>query len=158
MRDTVTLRPIGRDDEPFLFHLFTSVHGPTLAMAELPEQQVTDLLRMQFTAQHSQYQSQYPSADFDIVVVNCAPAGRLYALRGPDDFVLIDISLLPEYRNSGIGTDLVSDLINQAKHEKRPLNAHVRKDNPAWRLWQKLGFEAVRDDGVFLEIRIPNES
>jgi ribosomal protein S18 acetylase RimI-like enzyme len=157
MRDTVTLRPIGREDEPFLFNVFTSVHGPTLAMADLPEEQVKGLLRMQFTAQHSQYQSQYPSADFDIVLVEGAAAGCLYALRGPEDFVLIDISLLPDYRNSGIGTSLVADLINQAKHEKRPLTAHVRKDNPAWRLWQKLGFEAVGDDGVFLQIRVPFE-
>jgi ribosomal protein S18 acetylase RimI-like enzyme len=76
-------------------------------------------------------------------------------LRGPDDFVLIDITLLPEHRNSGIGAGLVRELIVQANAAHEPLRAHVLKQNPAWRLWQRLGFHLISDDGVYLAIEVP---
>ena len=72
----------------------------------------------------------------------------------PVEFVLIDIALLPEQRNAGIGAQLVAPLIQQALAAGRPLEAHVHRDNPACRLWRRLGFEIVADDGVYLQIRV----
>lgn len=112
---------------------------------------------MQFNAQQSQYCTQYPDADFDVVMRDGEPVGYMYALRGPDAYVLIDISLLPEQRNKGVGAKLVSALIKEAQSSNEPLEAHVLRDNPAWRLWQRLGFEQVSDDGVYLHIRVPVE-
>ena len=85
------------------------------------------------------------------------PVGNFYTLRGPDEFVLIDITLLPEHRNAGIGAGLVQELIAQANAENEPLFAHVLKDNPAWRLWQRVGFRLVNDDGMYLRIEVPLE-
>lgn len=155
MQEPVTLRPVCAADEAFLFRVFRSVHKQTFAVLELSDEQKTELLRMQFTAQQEQYRIQYPRADFDLVLCDGVPVGSMYALRGPDEFVLIDIALLPEHRNSGIGKELVTTLIRQAKNEKKAVTAHVRCDNPAWRLWQRLGFEAVGDDGVYLQICVP---
>jgi len=155
MRESITLRPICEGDEGFLFGLFKSVHEQTFAATELNEEQITDLLRMQFEAQQQQFRDRYARADFDLVLRDGAPVGCMYALRGPDAFVLIDIALLPEYRNAGIGRGLVNKLIGHAKDKKKALTAHVRKENPAWQLWQRLGFEVVSDDGVYLQIQVP---
>jgi ribosomal protein S18 acetylase RimI-like enzyme len=155
MQESITLRPICEGDEEFLFGLFRSVHGQTFAMTNLGEEQLTGILRMQFDAQQQQYRNRYAGADVDLVLRDGVPAGCMYAMRGPEEFVLIDIALLPEHRNAGIGTALVTDLINHARNYKKPLTAHVRKDNPAWRLWQKLGFEKVGGDDVYLQIMVP---
>ena len=155
MHKSITLRPVNADDEGFLFGLYRSVHEQTFASLNVPEEQKTSLLRMQFNAQRQQYRSQYPGADFDLVLCDGVSAGCMSALRGPDEFVLIDIALLPEYRNGGIGKELVAKLIRHAQDEKKTLTAHVRSDNPAWRLWQRLGFEAVSDDDVYLRIQVP---
>jgi ribosomal protein S18 acetylase RimI-like enzyme len=155
MQESLTLRPIGADDEKFLFGLFRAVHEPVFESLNLSDDQKIALLRMQFSAQQQQYRHQYPAADFDIVLRDDLATGSIYALRGPDEFVLIDIALLPEFRNAGVGSKLVTTLIRQAKEKRKSVSAHVRKDNPAWRLWQRLGFQAEHDDGIYLRIRVP---
>jgi GNAT superfamily N-acetyltransferase len=143
------------DDEAFLFSLFCSVREETFAALDVRAEQREQLLQIQFDAQGHQYRSQYPNADFDLVLCDGNPIGSLYALRGPDEFVLIDIALLPEHRNCGIGAKLVETLIRQANDFNKPLEAHVLRDNPAWHLWQRLGFEEVSDNGIYMRIRAP---
>ena len=155
MRDSVTLRPVSSDDEAFLFDLFRNAHEQTFASLELAEEEKTKLLRLQFEAQQGQYLSQYPDAHFDIVLNGSTAIGKIYAMRGPDEFVLIDIVLVAEQRNAGIGAKLVEKLVREAIAAKKPLQAHVLKSNPAWHLWRRLGFEVVDDDGVYLRIHVP---
>jgi len=139
----LSLRPVVSDDSEFLFQVFRLSHG-----AGLDEQ----LVRLQLQARNDQYSSQYPGADHDVIVSGDESIGYLYALRGPDAFALIDIALLPEYQGTGIGTQLVSELIELARAVNKPLCAHVLKHSPAWRLWQRLGFRQVSDDGIYLGI------
>lgn len=154
MRDSVTLRPVCSDDEAFVFDLFRSAHKQTFASLDMPEEEENELLRMQFIAQQSQYRGQYPDAHFDLVLKDEVAIGTMYAMRGPEKFVLIDIMLLAEHRNAGIGARLVKKLIREANAAKKALQAHVLKTNPACRLWRRLGFEIVADDGVYLQIRV----
>jgi ribosomal protein S18 acetylase RimI-like enzyme len=153
MRESVTLRPVCSNDEAFVLDLFRSAHKHTFASLDMPEEE-NELLRMQFKAQQSQYRSQYPDARFDLVLKDEVAIGTLYAMRGPEKFVLIDIMLLAEHRNAGIGAKLVKKLIREANAAKKALQAHVLKTNPACRLWRRLGFEIVADDGVYLQIRV----
>ena len=155
MIESITLRPIRADDDIFLFGLFSNAHEQDFALLDLPEEQKTAMLRMQFDAQQLQYHERYPRGNFDLVLKAEKTVGIIYTQRGPEEFVLIDIVLLPEFRNEGIGRALVAELIRQAQDEQKALTAHVRKNNSAWRLWQRLGFEAVGDDGVYLQIRVP---
>jgi ribosomal protein S18 acetylase RimI-like enzyme len=155
MHEQITLRPICDSDQAFLYRLFCSTRAQSLETSRVPAAQAQLLLRTQFAGQLKQYREHYPAADFDIVLNEGATVGSLYALRGPDTFVLIDIALLPEYRGSGIGTHLVKALIAEAGALKKPLHAHVLKTNRAWRLWERLGFEVINDDGVHFQIRVP---
>jgi len=150
----VAVRAISASDAPFLFRLFCSAREDQFASLDLPGDQKEQLMRTQFDAQQYQYKNQYPDADFELVVNDGDSIGNFYALRGPEEFVLIDITLLPEYRNSGIGARLVRELIADAHTAKKSLHAHVLKQNPAWRLWQRLGFREVGDDGVYLAIEV----
>jgi len=154
-KHTITLRSVGADDEPFLFDLFCGEQALQFAALDLPAEQKEQLLRLQFLARDRQYRAQYPAADFNLVLHNAIPVGNFYAQRDPDEFVLIDITLLPEQRNLGIGTALVGDLIDAAMAVGKPLYAHVTRDNPAWQLWQRLGFCEVHDDGVYRRIEVP---
>jgi len=155
VQELISLRRVCDDDETFLFGLFCMTQSKVLEPLQLPVGQMEQLLRMQFAGQRMQYHDQYSTADFDVVLRGGVPIGSLYALRGPQEYVLIDIALLPECRGSGIGTQLVNALISEANAAKKKLEAHVLKSNRAWRLWQRLGFELVDDDGVYLHIRVP---
>ena len=149
------MRPTGATDKAFLFRVFCSAQEGKFGSLSLPAVEKEQLLRMEFTAQLGQYHDQYPDADFNLLIVDDIPVGNFYAQYGPEEFVLIDITLLPEQRNSGVGTQLVRDLIAKANAARKPLHAHVLKANPAWRLWQRLGFRWVEDDGVYLRIEVP---
>jgi ribosomal protein S18 acetylase RimI-like enzyme len=154
MRD-LSLRPAAPQDEALLFQLFCESREEMIAALPLAPEQKLELLRLQFDNRQAQYREQYPDGDFDVVMEDGEVIGNLYALRDSAAYVLIDIALAAEFRNRGIGAQLVSALINEAQGEGAALRAHVEKDNSAWRLWQRLGFRAVGDDGVYLQIEVP---
>jgi ribosomal protein S18 acetylase RimI-like enzyme len=146
---TLTLRSIHPEDQPFLYEVYASTRTEELAPLGWNSEQQAAFLTQQFNAQHQYYQASYASADFQIILVNGQPAGRLYVERGADELRLIDIALLPEYRNAGIGTGLIKNLLAEAQQAGKPVRIHVEKFNPALRLYKRLGFSIIDDRGVY---------
>lgn len=62
-----------------------------------------------------------------------------------DDIPEISISILPEYRNQGIGTQLLKNIMTI--YENTTLSLSVDKKNPAIRLYQRVGFIIHSDKG-----------
>ena len=106
-------------------------------------------VRMQFQAQHAWYQEHYGDAQFDLVLMNGVPAGRLYVHRRATEIRLVDISLMPELRDGGIGSALLRELMAEAEAAGKPLTIHVEKYNPAMRLYLRLGFKPIEDRGPY---------
>jgi ribosomal protein S18 acetylase RimI-like enzyme len=74
------------------------------------------------------------------------------------DITLVDIAVLPEYRNRGIGTTLIQSLLKEATCAQKSVALHVLRWSSAARLYERLGFTMVSDDGVYLEMkRSPGE-
>ena len=119
--------------------------------------QKTAFVQMQFAAQHAYYQEHYAGADFDVILVDSQPAGRLYVNRTDDELRIVDIALLPQWCNRGIGSALVTALQAEAAAAGKPLRIHVERFNPALRLYERLGFRQIEDRGVylFMEWRAP---
>lgn len=143
------------DDRDFLFDVFCSALMPEDALLTLPESKRQPLLRAQFEAREMQYRKTYVLADFDVLTVDGKPVGNLYLDRGDEEFVLINISILPDYRNQGIGTAVVGRILEDAGRLVLPVRARVPHRCPALNLLQRLGFEQVGDDGVHYEIAVP---
>lgn len=59
------------------------------------------------------------------------------------------ISLLPEYRDQGIGTKLLSNLLSLL-YEKgfHQVSLSVQKENPAFRLYKRAGFQILEEKGT----------
>lgn len=106
-------------------------------------------IRQQFNAQHAWYQEHYQGATFDVILVDGAPAGRLYVHRRPKEIRLVDIALLPEFRKGGLGTSILRDLLAEGEAAGKPVTIHVEVYNPAMRLYERLGFRPVEDRGVY---------
>ena len=77
------------------------------------------------------------------------PIGRLYIDRSEDEIRLIDIALLPEHRGKGIGGSLMRQTLDEARLAGKPVRIHVEHNNPARRLYDRLGFRPVEDQGVY---------
>ena len=110
---------------------------------------------MQFDAQDRHYRQHYPRATFDVIVVDGQPCGRLYVNRSAEEIRIIDISLLPAFRGKGIGTLLLTGLLDEATAAGSTVSIHVERFNPAMRLYIRLGFSVVGDEGVYLLMERP---
>ena len=81
--------------------------------------------------------------------------GRLYVHRGGKAWLVLDVALLPQYRGEGIGTQLLRQVVTAANLAGKPVQIHVERMNPARRLYQRLGFEQVDDQGIYLLLERP---
>ncbi len=146
----VGLRPVVDDDRPFLVELYGSTREPELAHVPWDDATKRAFVEHQFAAQDAHYRQHYAGATLDVVEVGGEPAGRLYVHRGPSDIRIMDVALAPPFRGRGIGTRLLSELIAEAAESGRKLSIHVERDNPARRLYERLGFEPAGEHGVYL--------
>jgi ribosomal protein S18 acetylase RimI-like enzyme len=146
----VSLRPITPADEEFLARVYASSRAEELAITDWSEAQKADFCRRQFDAQSAYYAANYPEALFQIIERDCWPIGRLYVARREKEIRIVDITLLPEARGSGIGTKLLCELQEEARAAGKSLTIHVERFNRALALYQRLGFKQVEDKGVYL--------
>ena len=146
----ITLRPVRPADESFLYEVYASTRLHDLAPLGWSAAQQKAFLTMQFTAQHRSYLVQFPAAEFRVILLQDCPIGRLYVEQRADEIRGIDMALLPEYRQAGIGTAVLKDLLANAAQARKPFRIHVEKLNRARRLYERLGFTTLEDDGVHL--------
>ena len=149
MDHDISFRPIRPDDQALLSRIYASTREDELAVVDWTEEQKTAFLQMQFAAQHKFYMENFASAEFLIIEQKANALGRLYVDRRDDEIRLIDIALLPEYRNRGIGGRLLRDLLAEGERAGKPVRIHVERENPAMRLYRRLGFEAIDEHGVY---------
>ena len=149
----IALRPITPEDDAFLARVYASSRADELAVTDWPEQLKADFCRRQFDAQSKYYTANYPDASFQIIERDGWPVGRLYVDRWGNEIRIVDITLLPEFRRSGIGTRLLRELQEEARSFNKTLTIHVERFNRALALYQRLGFEQVEDKGVYLLMR-----
>ena len=138
----VTLRPVEDRDLHFLRRLYDSTRtGETVLLHAAAQKE--DFLRMQFHAQHKHYRDNYPDARYEVIVRDGEDIGRLYVARMEHEIRLMDITLLPEHRNRGIGRMLVQQLLDEADQARKFVSLHVEEASPAKRLYERLGFQVV---------------
>jgi len=143
----IELRPIEAGDAEFLYAVYAGTRAEELAPLGWSDAQRASFLRMQFEAQRSDYWRNYDTSRFHVVVCDGEQAGRLYVERRCDELLIVDIAMLPQFRNRGIGSALIAQLFEEADAVGLPVLVHVENGNPAQRLYQRLGFEFVGETG-----------
>jgi ribosomal protein S18 acetylase RimI-like enzyme len=148
----LTLRPAGPEDERFLFRVFASTREEELGLTDWDEGQKRAFLEMQHEAQSRYYREHFARSWYEVILADGVSAGRIYVDRADDEIRIIDIALLPEHRNRGIGGALVGALLDEAKQTGKPVRIHVEKFNRALRFYQRLGFATIGETGVYDEM------
>jgi ribosomal protein S18 acetylase RimI-like enzyme len=145
----IAYRPITDDDLPFLGALYASTRAEEVAMTGWPPEMQGQFLAQQFDAQHRHYMRHYPDAEWLIVERGGEPIGRLYIEEWSTQIRIIDISLMTESRGRGLGAAILEDMLEMARSAGKSVSIHVEKNNPARHLYDRLGFAAVEDKGVY---------
>lgn len=146
----VSVRAITEVDMPFLRQVYISTRLEELRRTGWNPVQIEAFLTSQFLLQHQHYQQHYTNALFLVLQHGGQDIGRLYLDVWPKEWRIIDISLLPKFRNRGIGGKLLRTLIALAHADAKPISIHVEHENPARRLYDRLGFVQIGEQGVYL--------
>ena len=148
----IGLREATEADRPFLFEVFASTRAGELAVLPWPEEQKRAFLAQQFAAQDAAYRGRWPGGRFLVVERDGVPVGRLYRCEQPGELRLVDVTLLPEARGAGIGSALLAGLLAEADARALRTALHVQRQNPARRLYERLGFTETGGDDVYVSM------
>ena len=148
------LRPVTEADRPFLVDLYGSVRAPELEHVAWDDATKRAFVEHQYAAQDAHYREHYEGATLDVIEVDGEPAGRLYVHRGRSDIRIMDIAIAPAFRGQGIGTALLEALVEEARESGRKLSIHVESNNPARRLYERMGFAAAGEHGVYILLEL----
>ncbi len=146
----VSLRPITDADQEFLIGVYASTRAEELAQVDWDDNQKDAFIRWQYAMQKQEYEARYPEARYDLILVDGVPAGRIWVGTDDRQIRLLDIALLTEFQNRGVGTQLLAQLIDEAKLANKPLRHMVfmLNDN-AYRFYERLGFTTIEDLGGY---------
>lgn len=151
-RTDLNLRPVEMGDEDFVYRVYASTRSDEMALVDWSDEQKEAFLRHQVGAQTAHYKIHYPNAEYHVIQRGDVALGRLITERSEDSILVIDIALLHEFRNAGIGTILMKDLMAQAVQENRYVLLRVEFFNPARRLYSRLGFIQEREFSIYHEM------
>jgi ribosomal protein S18 acetylase RimI-like enzyme len=137
----------------FLFALYASSRAEEVALWAWPKEQQQQFLHMQHKAQQQFYQQQYPGMRYRILLADGKKAGRVAIVQLAEELVLVDIILLPEFQNKGLGSQVLQDLQRDAAEKNLPVRLSVFTGSPAQRLYERFGFQTVSASGVYTTMK-----
>jgi ribosomal protein S18 acetylase RimI-like enzyme len=152
VRAQIALVPVSAPDEDFLYRTYASTRADEMALTGWNPEQQNAFLRMQFNLQTRSYSTDFPEAEYSIIEWNGQPAGRWIVNRAADELLLVDIGLLPEFRGKGIGSELMNQLMEEARTTNKSIRLYVERFNPALAWYDRLGFRAISEGPVYLEM------
>jgi ribosomal protein S18 acetylase RimI-like enzyme len=147
----MSVRPEQAEDEAFLLELYASTRQEELEAWGWTPEMCHAFLTTQFRASQARHQA-LPEAEFQIVLLDGVKAGRMIVHRTQEELHLVDIALLPQYRNGGIGTALLQRVLDEAAAAKKPVRLQVLKGNRAACFYQRLGFTQAGETELHLEM------
>ncbi len=98
------------------------------------------------------WQQEYFARKFEphkrkIIQIDGQDAGVVVIEQREQELYLGLLELLPAYQRRGVGTTIISQLIDRVGKQDQALSLHVLKSNhPARRLYERLGFVVVEDE------------
>jgi GNAT superfamily N-acetyltransferase len=149
----VALRAVQPADEDFLLGVYAASRADEMALVDWDESQKMAFLRSQFEAQAASYHARFPDAEYSVILYKGNPVGRFWIGRTPEQIRLLDIAILPEFQNQGVGAVLLKSLLAESEAAGVPLRHMVFKMNTAaLRFYERFGFSPIEDVGAYIHM------
>ncbi len=150
---SLSFQPAKQDDNAFLFAAYAASRDDEMAMVMWDETAKNAFLQTQFAAQQRHYLAHYDNVSCHIVKLREQSVGLIWVARWPKEIRLMDMVVLTQYRNQGIGTYLLQQLMAEAAQTNRMVTLHTWEGNPAAaRFYIKHGFAKVSSDGMYAQM------
>jgi ribosomal protein S18 acetylase RimI-like enzyme len=149
----VSLRPVTDADQEFLIGVYAGTRADELAQTDWDDSQKDAFIRWQYEMQKQEYDARYPDARYEVILVDDVPAGRIWIGADDTQIRLLDIAVIPEFQNRGVGAHLLHQLMDEATRDNKPLRHMVFVLNQdAFRFYERLGFKTLEDVGGYLHM------
>jgi len=147
----VSLRQAQAGDIPFLKEVYAGTRPDVMDNPLFSDKQKRDFIESQFNLQDTHYRKHYRNAEFMIISEGSLDAGRFYLYESKKEMRIIDIAVLPAFRGRGHGSFLLKELQSRATHSGKSISIHVEVNNPAKKLYHRLGFkeQGEKVNGVY---------
>jgi ribosomal protein S18 acetylase RimI-like enzyme len=153
MAEQFKTRMATAEDESLLYRIFAEAKGQEFAPLGWPPEQLEPLLRMQYQARKASYKQTNPAAIDSILCLEDGTAvGRHLVERQPERYRTVDIAILAEYRNRGVGAWAIRQIQQIAEFEGVAYRLRADRGSPALRLYERLGFISIAGDELGFEM------
>jgi ribosomal protein S18 acetylase RimI-like enzyme len=143
MTPAYTYRSAVDADIPLLWDILKRALGPHI---------VTTFGVFDEAAQRQRFDEVTRVEHHTIVEVAGEPAGCVCAIDRDDELRIARIFVYPAHQGRGLGTRLVEDLIARARARGVRARLRVFKQNPAQRLYARLGFEVTGELELYVQM------
>ena len=148
----ISLRPATAEDEEFLLEVYKSSRGDDLRGLGWDENRIGEFLGMQYETQKRFIANEHAKASDQIILRDRERVGRLLVERRDQEIFCIDLALLSERRNSGIGAHLIVQMQDEAKRANKPIRLQVIRFSRAVSLFERLGFVRTSETGTHFQM------
>jgi ribosomal protein S18 acetylase RimI-like enzyme len=142
------LRPATAGDRDFLFEL----HRATM------KTYIEPIFGWNDTKQAELFDEAFTPANCQVIQIGGQDAGVLEVAETTEEIWLTLIELDPRWQGAGVGTSVVSSLLQRGAETGRPVGLRVLRTNAAARaLYERLGFLTFRetDERIYLRAHPP---
>ena len=103
--------------------------------------------------QRASFAAQWKREEVRIISVDGKDVGWLQVAELPAEIRLQKFFVSPQYQRSGIGSEVLRNLLATWRTTGKKIVLKVLKNNPARRLYERLGFSVVAEAGVTFRMR-----
>jgi ribosomal protein S18 acetylase RimI-like enzyme len=103
--------------------------------------------------QRASFAEQWKREEVRIISLDGKDVGWLQVAELPTEIRLQKFFVSPQYQRSGIGSEILSTLLATWRSTGKKIVLRVLKNNPARRLYERLGFSVVAAESVTFRMR-----
>ena len=103
-------------------------------------------LHLDRAAQAASFQRQWDLTQVRIIALDGSDVGWLQTVSHDDELFVAQMFVDGPFQRRGIGTEVMMCLIGETARVNQTMRLNVVKINPAVRLYERLGFQVVRED------------
>ena len=143
MARRIELRQATAEHYDFALQLYLQTLGPYLR----------ELIAWDEAEQRAVFAAQWKCEEAKIISVDGEDAGWLQVAELPAEIRLQKFFLSPPWQRSGIGSEVLADLLARWRLTGKRIVLRVLKNNPALRLYERLGFSVIAEAGIVYRMR-----
>jgi ribosomal protein S18 acetylase RimI-like enzyme len=139
----ISLQQAKAEHYDFALHLYLLTMRPYLQELGVWDEQ----------QQRATFAAQWKREEVRIISLDENDVGWLQVAELPSEIRLQKFYISPPYQRSGIGSEVLGDLLAAWRATGKKIVLRVLKNNPARRLYERLGFSVVTESGVIFRMR-----